>query len=269
MASQDQSKAREEAREDLRQRVIYALLLPSTRLAQVFGVSLKDMDDLMQMAYYHEHRRKKLKMHEISARMGVSMRKVAQLSKRLKLNFLSADESHGLPRRVEFMLWAGPLSAARLRQAMPTVESSLIDEALESLAAQGRVSRRGGRVETYEVVRSRFRLVDGASLPMLDGLGNLLGNLSAAVYARFFERDEDAFARTVSFRVRREDRDALRLFYERTLWPALVALDESARDDPEAMEMDLSILWAPYNYFEKQAERDDEGIQEGGQADEA
>ena len=237
--------------EELKLRVVYTMLLPSVRLAKAFKLSMKDVGDFAQMAYYHELKRQGLKMREASSLLDVSMRKVALLSKRLKRNFITAEREHGLPRRVEFMLWANPLSPARLEQAMPDVSPQDIAEALQTLESQGRVRQIEGRTTTYEVVRTEFRLVQDSWLARIDGLENLLGSVTAAVYARFFDGDESAFARTVSLRVRREDLPRLRKLYEEKIWAELVALDEAAKGDPEAESMDVSIVWAPYEYIKR------------------
>ena len=140
------------------QRVVYALLMPPSRLAQLLRVPLKDLGEWAQMAYFHETRRRGLKMREAAELLDVSMRKVALLSKQLKKGFVDPDETHGLPRRVEFMLWAGPLSEARIAQALE-LEPSDVLTALESLQAQGRVEQVQGRTPTWRVVASEFRLV--------------------------------------------------------------------------------------------------------------
>ncbi len=229
--------------------VVYALLLPSVRLARLFKIPLRDMGDLLQMAYYHELKRQGLKMRQISDQLGVSMRKVALLSKRLKHNFAADEDKHGLPRRLEFALWSGALSEARLQQAFPDAEPGQVRAALELLMRDGRVKENRGRTVTYEVNRSQFRLVQGAWLARVDGLNNLLENLSAAVFGRFFDGSDEAFARTLSLRVRREDLPKMRKLYEEVIWPELVKMDEAAQGDDDAQPMDVSIVWAPYEYF--------------------
>lgn len=239
------------ATEDVRRRVLYSLLLPLARLGFLFGVPLKTLGELLQMAAFHETRRRGLKTDQIAERLDLSPRKVALLSKLLKTNFLRAEQGHTLPRRIEFMLWAEPLSAARIKQVLTDHDAAEIDAALAQLEAQGRVRRVAGRTERFEVVGSRYRLVSPDWLARLDGLDNLMANVGSVVYARFFRGEPYAFARTVSLRVREADLDALRTLYEQTIWPTLVALDEAARDDQTARSMDLSILWAPYEYTQK------------------
>lgn len=228
-------------------RVVYALLMPPTRLAELLRVPLKDLGDWTQMAYFHETKRRGLKMREAAELLDVSMRKVALLSKRLKQGFVDADEEHGLPRKVEFMLWAGPLSEARIAQAL-NLPAEEVQAALASLVEQGRVELVPGRTPTYQVVASEFRLVRSQWTARLDGLNNLLGSVVGAVYGRFFVGDPRAFARTVSLRVRKEDLPKLEILYQNVLWPALVELDKASKGAAETEEIDLTILWAPYGH---------------------
>jgi hypothetical protein len=245
------------------QRIVYAMLMPPSRLAQLLRVPLKDLGEWAQMAYFHETRRRGLKMREASGLLDVSMRKVALLSKRLKQGFVEPDEAHGLPRRVEFMLWAGPLSEARIAQALELPADEVL-ATLEALKAQGRVEPIPGRTPTWKVVASEFRLVQSEWAARLDGLNNLLGSVVGAVYGRFFVRDPRAFARTVSLRVRKEDLPKLEILYQNVLWPALVELDKASKGATETEEIDLTILWAPYGHpsdvhdLGDEAEREDE-----------
>ena len=236
--------------EELRRRVLYTLMLPAVRLGFLFRTPLKDLGRLLQMGSFHEMRRRGLKTHEVAELLDVSARKVALLSRQLKDNFFEADRAHGLPRRIEFMLWAQPLSAARIKQVLTEEAPEEIDAALAQLEAQGRVSRAGGRTEAHVVVKSQYRLVDPHWMARLDGLENLAATVSNAVYARFFRDEPAAFARTISLRVRPQDLERLQSLYEQKLWPELVALDEAAHGDPEARPMDVSLLIAPYEYIQ-------------------
>ena len=227
------------------QRVVYALLMPPTRLAQLLRVPLKDLGEWTQMAYFHETRRRGLKMREAAQLLDVSMRKVALLSKQLKLGFTEPDDTVGLPRRVEFMLWAGALSEARIAQALAlSVEE--VAGALATLQEQGRVELVPGRTPTWRAVASEFRLVRSEWTTRLDGLNNLLGSVVSAIHGRFFTKDPRAFARTVSLRVRGQDMHKLEALYQEVLWPALVELDRASKDGADVEEIDLTILWAPY-----------------------
>lgn len=247
----------DEVRHQTQTRVIYSLLMPAVRLGLLFGFPLKEMGDLLQMAFYHEAKQQGLKMREISDRLGVSMRKVAQLSKRLKRNFLQPESDYGLPRRIEFMLWAEPLSELRIGQALPAADPDAIEAALEQLLEQGRITRVEGRTVTYAVVRSEARLVERGWLARIDGLNNVMGTVTNTVYARLFDNDPASFARTLSLRVRAQDVPQLQALYHEVIYPSLRTLEEQTQgDDGDVQQMDVSLLWSPVDYVDGALKRD-------------
>lgn len=234
---------------DLRERVLYTTLLPFVRMAGVLGSSLRDLTDLLEMAYFHEARTRGMRLREIASLFGVSMRKAAQLSHRLKHNFLSADEQVGLPRRIEFLLWGEPLSRARIARALPDVPQEAVHAALARLVAEERVRRRRrGRVEVYERTRKNSRLVEAKWENRLDGLGHLLANVASAIYGRCFREEEKALIRTISFYLRAEDLGALQRIYER-VWEDVQRLEAAAESDPQALRMELSLVFSPIDYL--------------------
>lgn len=242
---------------ELSRQVVYALLLPAVRLALALGVPLRELGDQLEIAYFHETRRQGLKSRDAAERMGASLRKVAELSARLKQSFLRTELEHELPRRIEFLLWAGPESEARIRQALPDVEPAEIAAALRLLVEQKRAVLVEGRTPRYEALKAERRLVADSLLSKLDALGNLAGNVSHAVYGRFFQGEQRAFARTLNFRIRPEDLQQLQALYQERIWPLLRDLDQAAQQSPDAQAMDLSVLWAPHAYMQQR-----EGVDE-------
>jgi len=231
------------------ERVVHALLRPAARLALDLGVPLKQLVDWLQMAMFQEARARGLKLREVADALDVSPRTAALLSKRLKLNFLDVEAEVELPRRVEFLLWAAPLSVPRIVQTLPEVPEAEIRQAIGRLVAEGRVREVPGPTTRYAVVRSAFRLVgERGWLSRIDGLNNLLGSVRRAVSARFFggpDAQARSLARTIGLRLREVDLPKLRELYEKTLWPALVALDDAAREDDDSVAVDVSVVWAP------------------------
>ena len=218
----------------------------------MFRLGSKQVGQLLEMALFHETRKAGLKLSEASEVLDVSMRTISRMSKLLKRNFARPDQEHELPRRIEFMLWAGPLSEARIAQALSGIaDASAISEALALLQDDGRVSRHVGRTVTYTVTDTQRQLLSDGLLARVDALTNLTNNLLNAVYARFFEGDDRAFARTLTFRIRPSDLPRLRALYEEHIWPTLRALDAAAADAPEAQEVDFSLMWAPYDFINR------------------
>ncbi len=239
--------------EELSQRLVYALLLPAVRMALALKMPSKELLRWAELAVYHEARRRNLNNREIAEQLDVSVRKVAELSRRLKDNFLAPDQEHGLPRRIEFMLWGESASAARIKQTFTDATEAEIADALATLESQGRIRRVGGRTERYERVRAQALLVQDQMLARIDGLNNLLGNVADVVHARFVaDEPPESFARTVSFRVRKGDAPRLRALYDNLIWELLQRLDEDAHAAPdEADTVSLSILWSPHAHLEQ------------------
>lgn len=231
---------------DLAERLTFAALRPAARIAVDAGFALRDMKKFMELAYYQEAKRRGLKMKEVRALMSVSMAKVGLLSKDLKEHFLQAEQEHGIARQILSLLWATPLSQARIVQAMGEFEPDEIADALEQLEEQGRVRRtNGGATEIFELAAAQHRLATDPWMAKVDGLNTLLDSVSRAVRARFFDDDGRAMVRNVAFRVRVEDLDRLKQHYEEQLFPLICELDDAVEGDADSVPIRLSILWAP------------------------
>ena len=239
---------------ELRDRVLYTMLLPATRMARLLDRPLKSLREWMQMSYFHEWKRQGLKLHEIAERMDISQRKVAMLSKQLKENFSIHEQEASVPRRIEFMLWAGPLSSARIKQTLSGVDSKNVDRALRRLLKDGRIEEKQlERMVVYGVVSSESRLVTPQWKSRLDALEELLSTVIQTVHLRFFEEENRAFARTLSFRMRREDYERLVEMYQDDIWTIIKELDSRAKDttdDENLEEFSLTVCWSPHDRTE-------------------
>ena len=230
---------------DLDRSVFYALCTPLVRLAVRRGLPLRALKHLVGMAYFHETRRRGMTGPVAAERLGVSLRTITHLSRRLK-DFLTVENQHGLPRKIEYLLWAEPISAARLKQTM-RAEPAEIEDALQRLLAEGRIRLRDdGRLE---VTRAQFGLVsDRDAGARVDGLQHQLEVIADSVDHRFFAgaTDTAAFARTYAFRLRRSDAHLIRAWYD-LLRQHIALMEEVGRDADDQTEMALTIAWAPHN----------------------
>lgn len=230
---------------ELERRVIYSTLLPGVRLSRLFGVPLREAGEWLELAYLKELLDGGLKLKEAAKLLQVSVRKVSGLSSRLRENFFAPEFEHELPARIEFMLWAEPLSRRRIKQYLSPLDEDVVDEAIDALVAQGRIRLIEGRTPTYTIVQHAQRLVRDDLMSRIDALNSLLTTVTDAVFGRFFAADDKAFARALQFHIRPEELPRLQAFYEEQLWPLLSELDEAARDDPHAIPMGVTICWAP------------------------
>lgn len=229
---------------NLKTRVVFAALKPAVRLGMTFGVSLKDIKHFAELAYYQEARHRGMKMREMSELMAISMSKVGLLSKQLKEHYLEPELEHGVGRQILTLLWAAPLTEARLAAALPDYGPDEVNDALARLVAENRVRRMPGRTESYELTTGSQRLDIAPWMAKIDGLNTLLSSVSQAVEARFHRDDPRTFVRNLAFRVRTHDLDRLKQLYENSVFPLIVELDEAVTNDDESVPVRLSVLWS-------------------------
>lgn len=231
---------------ELRQRAVYSLFRPAVRLARRFRVPLKRLAQWLQIAYFHELRQQGLTLKEIADRLDVGMRKAAELSRQMKGQFCRPEFEHGLPRRIEFMLWAETLSRARIHQLMRTdgINEDEVEAAIDRLLEERRIRPVEGKKDVLTVTSTRARLVSPPWMARIDGLNNLVANLGRVTEDRVLNQRPTALLRTLSFRLRPEDVVELRDLYETVLSPRLAELEKRASERSDALSMSLSILWA-------------------------
>lgn len=248
--------------DELKERVLYSLLGAATRLAEAFEFPMKSLSKWLEVAYYHEFKDRELSQGDIAEIVGVSRRKIADLAKKLRQNFMRPETEATLPRKIEFILWAGKQPEGRIHQILDAPDED-IDRALEQLVDEQRVIKNPGRTTYYEVPRQTFRLYDKNWVRKIDALDNHLANVVDGIYARFFNNDDRAGARTVTFRVNDEDIDEIEKLYEETIFPKLVELEKRTADpddrDDGVTEMSLSVNWAPYEYAKRVATQNEDG----------
>lgn len=226
-------------------RVTYSLSKPAVRLADRFTIPVKELTGLFQRAYYQTKVDRGLTHKEIAAELETSTRTVDRLAKATRSNFFKPEREHELPRRVEFLLWSGPKSAARLSQLLTDVDDEALEAALSALLESGRIAKEEGRTVTYRETRRANRLPDDTMAARVDALNNMLETVLETVWLRFFKQDTRAGARTVGLRVRREDLPEIERLYEELLWPRLVALDDQAREAEDVVEVGVVMCWSP------------------------
>ena len=231
---------------ELEQRVIFALLQPAISLAAGFGVSMRDLVAWVQVAYLKHLRSRGLTLREAAETMGVSERTAKRLSQSLKVSFLRPEFEHNLPVKIEFMLRATPMSAARLAQVIRDVPTEQIESALNTMTAEGRIEPQPGRTETFTVIRSVNSVVRDTWLARIGALNSLAANLVDTVRGRFFARDRLSFARTLTFRVRPSAFRELESAFQE-LVARVAQLDGDDGHDPQALPIRLSVLFAPFS----------------------
>lgn len=241
-------------RDELLQRILYALLRPTAKLASAFDLPLKELTQLIELAYFRELRAQGLTLPETGQALAISTRKAGRLSRLLREKFLDAEREHTLPRRIEFMLWSQPMSQARLNQVLPDVSEDALGEALETLLREGRITPVQGRVTEYKPALSLRKLPRDTWMRRLGGLMSFADNLADATWGRFFRATPGTQARTVSFSIPAGSERELAEWYEAVVLPKIVAMDAEADTLPpdQRRPMRLSICWAPYEHLDSE-----------------
>ncbi len=273
-ARDDQPAADIDERE-LQRRLVHAMARLVARFAGAFELPLAELVDLVQAAHLQTLRERGLTLSDIGRRMDVSERHAKRLLKQLRESFLDTERSYDLPVRIEFMLWAQPMSITRLKQLLRD-EPAAIDQAIVHLVEQQRVLvEPGGRSPTLRPATAIQSLVvsPSAAVPKRDtwlarigALNSFVASLGDAVYGRFIESSPKSFARTLNFLVRDEDTPELQRFFNEQLVPFMTALDAKARSAADASAADtspetnpaesyrLSLCWAPYESMTRAVE---------------
>ena len=227
---------------ELRERLIYSLIRPGIRLAARSGLSLKKLTDLLRIGYFHEFRRQGHSLSDIGDALGVSVATAARLSKSLKTNFFRPEQEHELPQRIEYMLWAEPLSASRINQVLPGESEEDVRNALDLLVEEERIFEESADGEVYRLATRQGRLVREHWFSRVGALNSLLRSLIDTVEARFFEDDTPSLSRTLNFRIHPDQIGELQRFYDEEIWPTMAGLDEDA-GETDHKHVQLSIFW--------------------------
>lgn len=240
------------AETERRQRVLYSVSGAIVRLAYAFGIKLKELSYWIETSYFHFLRDQGMTLNEIARELDISPRKASMLSRQLKSNFMASERQHGAPRRVEFLLWAEPMSAARLKQLLQReFNAGEIDDAIAELLEQERIKPTENPVTTtYTLAKSASRMYRDEFLTKIDGLNHFSKTFANVTLGRFETQDPRSFARTATLRCAPDDTDELREFYQDVIWPKLVELDERAKERDDVFALDVSISWAPYQLIQ-------------------
>lgn len=246
------------ANDALRRGTLYALCTPLVRIAYRFGLPLKALRGLVELAYFEEHQRRGHTFKETAERLDVSTRKVTQLSQASKALLVDAEQPADLPRKLELMIWSRPMSDRRLSQVLGRAHTA--EEIAAALAVL--VERRAIELDDEAGV---FRPVAGAErgdaaasddlLGRLDGLQGFIDGVTDLIEARVLgqgapEADADAtgmsFARTHDFSVLPEDVHYLGQVHGlfRLIRDQLEA--RAARDDRGRQRaLSFAMMWSP------------------------
>lgn len=221
--------------------VVFSLLEPALKLAEHTGVQAADLQQWIRVGYFLMLREGGATIADAARKLGVSEPTANRIARQLRSDFLTPWVEHELPKQIVFTIWRKPRTRAKLAQLFPAVTTEELDEALGELVREERVGFSDGR---YRTTAKEDRLVQSGESARLGALQSLLDSLATVVRARFVERSDKAFARTVSFRLPPGGEARLQAFYEETLWPFLSELEDEAEAKGSSAVQQLSIFWS-------------------------
>ncbi|MFT5433327.1 MAG: hypothetical protein ACI9OJ_004033 [Myxococcota bacterium] len=189
---------------------------------------------------------------EIALRMGVSFRKMAGI-RADRNRALQLDDEVRLQRQIERAVWDNPKTLSEIENAFSSERLLAVRAAVKVLQEQERIgqalsaesTRKRGRFARWTGQRSRLA-DDTRWLAMVDSLRQLLATVSRTVTAQFLPPTPTPghVFRNLAFKIRAQDIEALRSLYEKQIFPAVEALEAQAAGDPDALRVDLSVLWS-------------------------
>jgi hypothetical protein len=238
--------------EERGRRALHVTLRASARVAMETGVELKGLKRALEDAYVHEALERGWPLKTIGETLGVSPSKTALLSRQLKKGLMSrlAQEELALERRLEYMLWAKPMTLARLNQVLPQERYSDLSKALKVLVAEERVVRRGdGHAATYALRVDPERRPWERYLARLDGAQRGLVAAADAVRSLFVRGEEEpAQVHSLEIPVAPDRVPEAREAIERAMTALFTELQELSADEDAPGEDDVTLrlgtFWA-------------------------
>ena len=101
---------------ELRRRVLFSMLGPVVRLADHFGISLRELTEWVRLAYFKDQRERGMSLSQISDKLDVSERTSKTLSRQL-LPVIVGE--HGLHARAAFGVLDPMIAAAAMGASVP------------------------------------------------------------------------------------------------------------------------------------------------------
>ncbi len=169
MTRAEPSKPKRSAAErEFRGALLSVLLDPALQLAADWNVSLPEMVEVVEEAYFRKQNRA-LNVKRTGQRMGISLRHVFRLKARAAANSLATElELAEQERQTLQALLDGDKSEKQLRARLAHVD---LDTCLATLEKMGFVSTDAqGKNARYRLVKRLVRLVNPSGLRFLDGI---------------------------------------------------------------------------------------------------
>lgn len=223
-------------------RLVYSLLKPAISMAAQFHVPMRTLAELLRLGYFEVLRRQGLSQAAVGERLGQTARHMRTLARKLKSDFFSAETEIGLVREAESEIARSSPTPERLHASLPGWPEGAIDRAVQTLLAEGRITRDKKRL----VSSPRYLVLSSDKFHhRIDALNHFLGGVTRAVAQRLiFEEREEAMVKTISFVARPERFRELLKSLEANLRREIAALEEDAQFEGEGRRYVLGMFAA-------------------------
>lgn len=224
-------------------RLVYSLCKAAARVAASSRMPMKELLDLVELAYFEEVRRQHPReLGVVAQQLGLSLRSVGTLHRRLKDAFFAAERSFAPARRVCALLVSGARTLPDLAGAAPDLEPAQVRRALKDLEARGWVTRNGVR---YALVARLRSYVDDQLNARIDALNNQMEIIASSVWARFVAGVDTAIGRSWVFAARASDLTPFIDQTVRALRHGAIDLEESALAAGTFARHAVTVSFAP------------------------
>jgi hypothetical protein len=164
------------------------------------------------------------------------------LASKLKSDFFTAEREVGLVREVENEVARASPTAKSLYASLGGWAPAEVDEALETLLAEGRIVKKKGR---FEIAPRYLVLSSDKFHHRVDALNHFLDGVTRAVAQRLiFEERERSMVKTISFVARPGKLEELLRTLEANLRREIAVLEEDAQFEGDGRRYVLGVFAA-------------------------
>ena len=239
----DHTPPEEIAIAELPSRLVYSLCKAAAHVAAAARMPMGEVLRLMELAYFEEVRRRHPReLRTVADQLGLSLRSIGTLHRRLKDAFFAAERSLAPARRVTGILVSGARNLAELVEAAPELEPAQIRRAIRQLEQRGWIRKSGARYALVDRLRS---YVDEQLGARIDALNNQMEIIASSVWSRFVKGVDSAIGRSWVFAARGQE---LQPFIDQTvraLRHGAIDLEESALAEASFQRYGVTISFAP------------------------
>lgn len=230
-------------------RMLFAFLRGAAKLAARFEVPMDRFTELAQLAYFQERRRQAPRdLGQVARQLGVSLRTVGSLNKKLRGNFLAPEDEVEPLRQLTDLLLDGPQDRDALLQALDAIDPIRVQRSLAMLEQYGWLDVDGpDEGNPRYALKTRHRSFVSDDLDRrFDGLNHQLSILNASAQQRFLAgNDETARARSWFFAAREADVAPFIEHMVRELRHGAIDLEETALASGSYRRFGVTLAIAP------------------------